>query len=143
MKIVKIVAPIYCLLLFGLCLFILHKLNNDETVKQELYNIESQKMKIEYSQQQMLYESVKNNHVSLSEILKPYFPNNSEPILICRFSSLNCSTCIEFCQNRLWENFKRSESNKQIMYIVSDFSDSSKIGYENIIDLKKKKLRKL
>ena len=28
MKIVKIVAPIYCLLLFGLCLFILHKLNN-------------------------------------------------------------------------------------------------------------------
>lgn len=66
--------------------------------------------------------------------------SKDKPVLIFRYSALNCDACIEYGKQKLKEHFDNYEENPFIKRVVSNYPSISEDNKENLIDLKKKNM---
>lgn len=110
--------------------------------------LETENLKLELYSKELLQESVLNNglNVNLSEI-ECFNENNKttidveKPKLVYYYSALNCSSCVEFGENKLKDHFSDYENNNNLLFVISDYPGDKQVAYMNCFNLRKNYLK--
>ncbi len=133
---------IVTLILSCFILILLLKEDKQEKITKELELMKSANHITSLYIKQNIQEAIVNDNLYLNLQAKDSVNiiRNDKPVLVFRYSALNCRECIEFGYTKLKEFFNDTELKRYILSISSDFSLEDEIHEKSHLDLKKMKL---
>ncbi|MDD4781811.1 MAG: hypothetical protein PHT02_14575 [Tissierellia bacterium] len=128
------------LIISGITLKILLEGDKCEDNK-EVESLKSEKLLSNFYIKQTIQESVINDNLYIDILEKDAFAhyNKDKPLLVFRYSALNCNECVEFGFKKIEEFFDDYKKNSNLLFVLSDHI-SEKETQNNNINLKKEKL---
>lgn len=126
--IVQIINMLILLFVSGMFYNHLHSFENN-LLKQD--NDSSEKWMEQMYIENNIYESIQNdnNRLDIADF------SMKEPILVCYYSSLTCSSCVDYAISKIEEHFPDAKSNPRIYFIACDFNEKEVFKQSNTIKL--------
>jgi hypothetical protein len=92
---------------------------------------------------QNIAEGVINNHLylNLSDKKEGFFVERDKPILVYRYSAINCHPCVRFGISKIEEHFAEYKNSSKVLHIISEFPSSNENPRTNVLDLQRSRLR--
>jgi hypothetical protein len=78
--------------------------------------------------------------LNLAEKKESFVTKVDTPILVYRYSVLNCDICVKFGNSKIEEHFPDYKNNSKLLFIISGFPANYTINHTNFLDLQKNSL---
>lgn len=96
-----------------------------------------------YYLQENLFESIVNNnsfiHENVTNIINYSIDTQIKPVLICRFSSLSCKSCVNFIEKKIKQHFTNIDS-EPILFIEFEGGKESYLNGIRCINIESNKI---